>query len=168
MTRAMVSDLCEASSQLRSVFPQEGRPAALKLKLLQISAGFESSGAGVWFPLGDAVSYVLRIPADEAVLLNSREKAPYLVCIEVLEPPQPPGEEDGEESEASVSGGAGCGRGGGAHLSSAIDSAISRAVADGASTLVDVVITVNPDGEDVRVVIMPSTRAPGSPRREAS
>lgn len=27
---------------------------------------------------------VVHIPEDEAVLLNSREKAPYLICVEVL------------------------------------------------------------------------------------
>jgi phosphatidylinositol 4-kinase len=27
---------------------------------------------------------VLHMPVDEAVLLNSREKAPYMICIEVL------------------------------------------------------------------------------------
>lgn len=27
---------------------------------------------------------VVHIPEDEAVLLNSREKAPYLICLEVL------------------------------------------------------------------------------------
>jgi hypothetical protein len=30
------------------------------------------------------VSRVVRIPAEEAVLLNSREKAPYLLCLEVI------------------------------------------------------------------------------------
>ena len=27
---------------------------------------------------------VVHVPEDEAVLLNSREKAPYLICLEVL------------------------------------------------------------------------------------
>ena len=30
------------------------------------------------FPMGDDHARVVRIPAEEAVLLNSREKAPYL------------------------------------------------------------------------------------------
>ncbi|KAL9690822.1 hypothetical protein QQ045_011233 [Rhodiola kirilowii] len=39
---------------------------------------------GVCFPLGKGVYRVLHIPEEEAVLLNSREKAPYLICVEVL------------------------------------------------------------------------------------
>jgi len=39
---------------------------------------------GVCFPLGKGMYCVLHIPEDEAVLLNSREKAPYLICVEVL------------------------------------------------------------------------------------
>lgn len=34
--------------------------------------------------MGKGVYRVLNIPEDEAVLLNSREKAPYLICVEVL------------------------------------------------------------------------------------
>ena len=40
--------------------------------------------AGVCFPIGKGVYRVLHIPEDEAVLLNSREKAPYLICVEIL------------------------------------------------------------------------------------
>lgn len=32
---------------------------------------------------------VIHIPEDESVLLNSREKAPYLICIEVLKSESP-------------------------------------------------------------------------------
>jgi hypothetical protein len=39
---------------------------------------------GVCFPLGKGMYRVLHMPVDEAVLLNSREKAPYMICIEVL------------------------------------------------------------------------------------
>lgn len=42
------------------------------------------SWAGVCFPIGKGVYRVLNIPEDEAVLLNSREKAPYLICVEVV------------------------------------------------------------------------------------
>ena len=34
--------------------------------------------------MGKGMYRVLHIPEDEAVLLNSREKAPYLICVEVL------------------------------------------------------------------------------------
>jgi len=40
--------------------------------------------AGVCFPMGKGMYRVINIPEDEAVLLNSREKAPYLICVEVL------------------------------------------------------------------------------------
>ncbi|XLR62419.1 hypothetical protein S83_013091 [Arachis hypogaea] len=39
---------------------------------------------GVCFSLGKGMYRVLYIPEDEAVLLNSREKAPYMICVEVL------------------------------------------------------------------------------------
>jgi phosphatidylinositol 4-kinase B len=38
----------------------------------------------VCFPMGKGMYRVVHIPEDEAVLLNSREKAPYLICVEVL------------------------------------------------------------------------------------
>lgn len=34
--------------------------------------------------MGKGMYRVVYIPEDEAVLLNSREKAPYLICVEVL------------------------------------------------------------------------------------
>ncbi|XLR00489.1 hypothetical protein S83_066687, partial [Arachis hypogaea] len=39
---------------------------------------------GVCFSLGKGMYRVLYIPEDEAVLLNSREKVPYMICVEVL------------------------------------------------------------------------------------
>ena len=44
---------------------------------------------GVCFPLGKGMYRVVHIPEDEAVLLNSREKAPYLICVEVLKSEMP-------------------------------------------------------------------------------
>ena len=44
-------------------------------------------GAGVMFPMGETHARAVRIPASEAVLLNSREKAPYLLCLEVIAAP---------------------------------------------------------------------------------
>ncbi|MFS8022902.1 putative 1-phosphatidylinositol 4-kinase [Helianthus anomalus] len=38
----------------------------------------------VCFPMGNGMYRVVYIPEDEVVLLNSREKAPYLICVEVL------------------------------------------------------------------------------------
>ncbi|GJN06763.1 hypothetical protein PR202_ga24519 [Eleusine coracana subsp. coracana] len=39
---------------------------------------------GVCFPMGKGIYRVVHIPEDESVLLNSREKAPFLICVEVL------------------------------------------------------------------------------------
>lgn len=44
---------------------------------------------GVCFPMGKGMYRVVHIPEDEAVLLNSREKAPYLICVEVLKGEMP-------------------------------------------------------------------------------
>lgn len=44
---------------------------------------------GVSFPMGRGMYRVVHIPEDEAVLLNSREKAPYLICVEVLKSEAP-------------------------------------------------------------------------------
>lgn len=44
---------------------------------------------GTCFPMGKGMYQVIHIPEDESVLLNSREKAPYLICIEVLKSESP-------------------------------------------------------------------------------
>ena len=44
---------------------------------------------GIGFPMGKGMYRVVHIPEDEAVLLNSREKAPYLICVEVLKSETP-------------------------------------------------------------------------------
>jgi phosphatidylinositol 4-kinase B len=39
--------------------------------------------------MGKGIYRVVHIPEDESVLLNSREKAPYLICVEVLKAEAP-------------------------------------------------------------------------------
>ncbi|KAI7736668.1 hypothetical protein M8C21_009133, partial [Ambrosia artemisiifolia] len=81
-----VHSLCETSYGLVDVFPVEDRKSALCESLTEINvhvAAAQSSG-GVCFPMGKGMYRVVHIPEDEAVLLNSREKAPYLICVEVL------------------------------------------------------------------------------------
>lgn len=41
---------------------------------------------GVGFPMGTVgeIARVVHIPVNEVVLLNSREKAPFMICVEVL------------------------------------------------------------------------------------
>ncbi|QHN87515.1 Phosphatidylinositol 4-kinase beta [Arachis hypogaea] len=47
-------------------------------------SNLRNSPCGVCFSLGKGMYRVLYIPEDEVVLLNSREKAPYMICVEVL------------------------------------------------------------------------------------
>lgn len=39
--------------------------------------------AGMVFPMGSPAR-IVHIPEDEAVLLNSRDKAPFMICVEVF------------------------------------------------------------------------------------
>ncbi|XP_078156587.1 phosphatidylinositol 4-kinase beta 1-like isoform X2 [Carex rostrata] len=81
-----VQTLCDTSYGLVDIFPTEDRKIALRESLIEINthlADSQTSG-GVCFPMGKGMYRVVHIPEDEAVLLNSREKAPYLICVEVL------------------------------------------------------------------------------------
>ncbi|GKV21662.1 hypothetical protein SLEP1_g31619 [Rubroshorea leprosula] len=81
-----VQSLCDTSYGLVDVFPIEDRKTALHESLAEINldvAKAQNNG-GVCFPMGKGMYRVVHIPEDEAVLLNSREKAPYLICVEVL------------------------------------------------------------------------------------
>ncbi|OEL14392.1 Phosphatidylinositol 4-kinase beta 1 [Dichanthelium oligosanthes] len=64
----LVQSLCDTSYGLVDIFPVEDR---------------------VCFPMGKGIYRVVHIPEDESVLLNSREKAPYLICVEVLKAEAP-------------------------------------------------------------------------------
>lgn len=81
-----VQSLCDTSYGLVDVFPVEDRKSALSESLTEINAHISAaqSSGGVCFPMGKGMYRVVHIPEDEAVLLNSREKAPYLICVEVL------------------------------------------------------------------------------------
>ncbi|KAK7410884.1 hypothetical protein VNO78_02080 [Psophocarpus tetragonolobus] len=81
-----VLTLCETSFGLVDVFPVEDRKHVLHESLAEINLHLTESQStgGICFPLGKGMYRVLHIPEDEAVLLNSREKAPYLICVEVL------------------------------------------------------------------------------------
>ena len=88
-TLRLAEDLCGLSAKLSTVFPPEGRQGQLRTGIESVSDGLvqgHAPGAGVMFPMGDDHARVVRIPAEEAVLLNSREKAPYLLCLEVISP----------------------------------------------------------------------------------
>ncbi|PIM97853.1 1-phosphatidylinositol 4-kinase [Handroanthus impetiginosus] len=55
--------------------------------------------------MGKGVYRVVHIPEDEAVLMNSREKAPYLICIEVLKSETPSNSKDALNSQKLSKGG---------------------------------------------------------------
>ncbi|KAL6521453.1 hypothetical protein OROGR_018022 [Orobanche gracilis] len=55
--------------------------------------------------MGKGMYRVVHIPQDEAVLMNSREKAPYLICIEVLKSEAPSNSTDASSSQNLCRGG---------------------------------------------------------------
>ncbi|KAK6922825.1 Phosphatidylinositol 3-/4-kinase, catalytic domain [Dillenia turbinata] len=102
-----VQSLCETSYGLVDVFPIEDRRSALLESLAEINsrvAAAQTSG-GVCFPMGKGVYRVVHIPEDEAVLLNSREKAPYLICVEVLKSDSPSNVKDASHVQKLSKGG---------------------------------------------------------------
>ncbi|EFJ06373.1 hypothetical protein SELMODRAFT_269945 [Selaginella moellendorffii] len=85
-TLDFVRSLCDIASGLVDVFPMEDRRKALHESLAELNnhlASAEQDG-GVCFPMGKGLYRVVHIPENDAVLMNSREKAPFLVCFEVL------------------------------------------------------------------------------------
>ncbi|KAJ7945250.1 Phosphatidylinositol 4-kinase beta 1 [Quillaja saponaria] len=102
-----VQSLCETSYGLVDVFPIEDRKSALRESLTDINLHIteaQNSG-GVCFPMGKGMYQVLHIPEDEAVLLNSREKAPYLICVEVLKCETPSNSKDPSSAQKLSRGG---------------------------------------------------------------
>ncbi|XP_059643982.1 phosphatidylinositol 4-kinase beta 1-like isoform X2 [Cornus florida] len=102
-----VQSLCETSYGLVDVFPIEDRKSALRESLMEINAhvaAAQNSG-GVSFPMGKGMYRVVHIPEDEAVLLNSREKAPYLICVEVLKSETASNMKDASNSQKLSKGG---------------------------------------------------------------
>lgn len=104
-TLQLAEDLCGLGARLATIFPQDGRLGTLRAGIKKVSDGLvqgHEPGAGVMFPMGKKCARVVRIPAEEAVLLNSREKAPYLLCLEVINPAGGSSEEGGSGSGGSV------------------------------------------------------------------
>ncbi|BBN15657.1 phosphatidylinositol 4-kinase B [Marchantia polymorpha subsp. ruderalis] len=85
-TLDFVQSLCDTSTGLADVFPMEDRRKSLQESLQELNDHLVSAenDGGVCFPMGRGLCRVVHIPEDEAVLLNSREKAPFLICVEVL------------------------------------------------------------------------------------
>jgi len=104
-TLDFVDALCEASTVLNTV-PEDQRGAALVNGLQQLNADIEAAsrkGVSVSFPLSCENERVVLVPAGEAKLLNSREKAPFMLCVEVLAN-TPPERHSSGSSAASASG----------------------------------------------------------------
>ncbi|KAJ9704074.1 hypothetical protein PVL29_005383 [Vitis rotundifolia] len=102
-----VQSLCDTSYGLVDIFPIEDRKSALRESLGEINAHVadaQNSG-GVCFPMGKGMYRVVHIPEDEAVLLNSREKAPYLICVEVLKGEMPSNTKDASSAQKLSRGG---------------------------------------------------------------
>ncbi|KAL2498597.1 Phosphatidylinositol 4-kinase beta 1 [Abeliophyllum distichum] len=102
-----VQTLCETSYGLVDVFPIEDRKSALRESLAEINKHIDAAqrSGGVCFPMGKGMYRVVHIPEDEAVLLNSREKAPYLICIEVLKSEAPSNSKDAANAQKLSKGG---------------------------------------------------------------
>ncbi|KAL5555544.1 hypothetical protein UlMin_037780 [Ulmus minor] len=102
-----VQSLCETSYGLVDIFPIEDRKSALHESLTETNQHIAEAqnGGGVCFPMGKGVYRVVHIPEDEAVLLNSREKAPYLICVEVLKSETPSNSKDSSSSQKLSRGG---------------------------------------------------------------
>eukprot|EP00798_Chlamydomonas_sp_ICE-L_P025834 gene25834-11512_t len=102
-TLDFIDKLCEASSSLTR-FPQDERQRALRSGLDSINRDIDDASrrnVAIWFPMGKKSDRVIRLATQEAVLLTSREKAPFMLFVEVLE-----GDESSEEKgpQASPSG----------------------------------------------------------------
>ncbi|KAL9462384.1 hypothetical protein AB3S75_000399 [Citrus x aurantiifolia] len=91
-----VMSLCDTSYGLVDIFPVEDRKPALRESLAEINLHIAESQnmGGICFPMGKGLYRVVHIPEDEAVLLNSREKAPYMICVEVLKCEMPSNAKD--------------------------------------------------------------------------
>ncbi|MCO5573599.1 hypothetical protein L7F22_027371 [Adiantum nelumboides] len=85
-TLDFIQSLCDTSTGLVDVYPMEDRQKSLHESLAELNTQLvdAQNDGGVCFPLGKGLFRVVHIPEDEATLLNSREKAPYLICVEVL------------------------------------------------------------------------------------
>eukprot|EP00741_Cyanophora_paradoxa_P023677 tig00021612_g22871.t1 len=77
--------LANIGFRLTKVFPVENRNPTLRAELDHLNSQLPS---GVYLPVckaTDKYARICRIPVEEAVCLNSREKVPYLVYLEVLD-----------------------------------------------------------------------------------
>ncbi|XP_038222857.1 phosphatidylinositol 4-kinase beta-like isoform X1 [Zerene cesonia] len=74
--------LTNIGRRLASVADKERRNGRLRAELVTLDLNLP---ARVWLPLHKKPHYVLRIPPHAAAVLNSKDKAPYIIYVEVLE-----------------------------------------------------------------------------------
>ncbi|XP_050343255.1 phosphatidylinositol 4-kinase beta isoform X1 [Nymphalis io] len=74
--------LTNIGRQLATVADKERRNGRLRAELATLDLNLP---ARVWLPLHQKSHYVLRIPSHAAAVLNSKDKAPYIMYVEVLE-----------------------------------------------------------------------------------
>jgi phosphatidylinositol 4-kinase B len=101
-TLDFVEALCTASSGLTAFRPEE-REWALRKALQRINTELErasKSGMAVWFPMGRHNQRVVRLAWRESSLLNSTEKAPFTLLIEVLD--EDAAQEAAEKTAAAI------------------------------------------------------------------
>ncbi|XP_026755734.1 phosphatidylinositol 4-kinase beta isoform X1 [Galleria mellonella] len=77
-----LSALTNIGRRLASVADKERRNGRLRAELATLDLNLP---ARVWLPLHQRPHYVLRIPPHAAAVLNSKDKAPYIMYVEVLE-----------------------------------------------------------------------------------
>ena len=83
--------LCETSSELAAIADRDWRKTVLRAAIEQLNEELAVTEitTGPAYPMGQ-IARVIRIVEDEAVLLNSRDRAPLLLYMEVLEVPEEP------------------------------------------------------------------------------
>lgn len=101
----LIDKLCDVSASLVGLYPMEARQRSLRQKLNEINMELAAMPAhsGVLFPMGDATARVVRVPGEEAALLNSRDKCPFMMVVEVIEEEEGTEEAAGNTAEASSS-----------------------------------------------------------------
>jgi len=83
---AFIDKLTEIGDFLKTI-AVEGRKPKLKELLREVNDMFYNS-PGLYMPLLPATAqyhYILRISIEDAIVLNSRDRAPYLLYLEVIE-----------------------------------------------------------------------------------
>ncbi|CAI7780758.1 unnamed protein product [Closterium sp. NIES-54] len=85
-TLDFVKALGDISFGLVDVFPNEDRQTALGESLAELNAHLAGMPAneGVFFPMGKGCFRVVRLLEDEAVLMSSRDRVPFMLLLEVL------------------------------------------------------------------------------------